>query len=40
VLWFFFGYAALETLVRENGWPYERAEKWLGESAICALEAS
>jgi len=37
VLWFYFGYEALFTLVDDNGWSYERAEKWLGDQACHAL---
>lgn len=37
VLWFFFGYSSLLTLVDENHWTWERAEKWLGDEAILAL---
>jgi AcrR family transcriptional regulator len=37
VLWLYFGYASLFTLVRDNGWTYDRAEKWLTEAASAAL---
>jgi AcrR family transcriptional regulator len=37
VLWFYFGYSGLFTLVDDNGWSYERAEKWLGDEAVRAL---
>jgi hypothetical protein len=37
VLWFYFGYSGLFTLVDENGWAYDRAEKWLGNEATRAL---
>lgn len=37
VLWFYFGYSGLFTLVDENGWSYERAERWLVEQAAAAL---
>lgn len=37
VLWFYFGYAALFVLHDENGWSYDRAEKWLCEEASRAL---
>lgn len=37
VLWYFFGYASLFTLVDDNGWTYDRAEKWLGRAASDAL---
>lgn len=37
LLWFYFGYSALFTLVDESGWSYDQAEKWLGDAAIQAL---
>jgi AcrR family transcriptional regulator len=37
ILWFYFGYSGLFTLVDENGWSYARAEKWLAEEAGHAL---
>ncbi len=37
VLWFYFGYSGLFTLVDDNGWPYDRAEKWLRDEARRAL---
>ena len=37
VLWFYFGYSGLFTLVDDNGWSYERAEKWLRDEARRAL---
>ena len=37
ILWFYFGYSALFTLVDENGWSYARAEKWLAEEALRAV---
>jgi hypothetical protein len=37
VFWFYFGYAGLFTLRDENGWSYERAERWLSEEASRAL---
>jgi hypothetical protein len=37
VLWFYFGYSGLFTLRDENGWSYERAERWLGAQANWAL---
>jgi AcrR family transcriptional regulator len=37
VLWFYFGYSGLFTLVDDNGWSYERAEKWLGDEATRSL---
>jgi len=37
VLWFYFGYWGLFTLLDDNGWSYDRAGKWLGDQAILAL---
>jgi AcrR family transcriptional regulator len=37
VLWFYFGYSGLFTLHDENGWSYERAERWLCQEASRAL---
>ena len=37
ILWFYFGYAAIFTLVDENGWSWSRAEKWLAEEALRAV---
>jgi AcrR family transcriptional regulator len=37
VLWFYFGYSGLFTLVDDNGWSYERAEQWLYTQASRAL---
>src|SRR5450756_474914 len=34
VFWFYFGYAGLFTLHYENGWSYERAERWLCREAV------
>jgi AcrR family transcriptional regulator len=39
VLWFYFGYSALNTLVDENHWTWERAERWLADAAIRVLLA-
>jgi len=39
VLWFYFGYSALFTLVEERHWSWERAEQWLADSAMCMLLA-
>jgi AcrR family transcriptional regulator len=33
ILWFYFGYSGLNTLHYENGWSYDRAERWLTEQA-------
>ncbi len=37
MLWFYFGYSSLFTLVDENHWTWERAEQWLGDQAIRTL---
>jgi len=37
VLWFYFGYSGWFTLTDDNGWPADRAERWLAESARAAL---
>jgi len=37
ILWFYFGYSALFTLVEDNGWSYELAEEWLCHAASRAL---
>lgn len=37
VLWFYFGYSGLFTLVDDNGWSYDRAERWLCDEATSAL---
>lgn len=37
VLWFYFGYWGLYSLHNENGWTYEKAERWLCEAATSAL---
>ena len=37
VFWFYFGYAGLFTLIDDNGWSYERAERWLCAEASRAL---
>jgi AcrR family transcriptional regulator len=37
VMWFYFGYAGLFTLHDDNGWTYERAERWLRREASRAL---
>ena len=37
VLWFYFDYSGLFTLRDENGWRYERGERWLGAQANWAL---
>ena len=40
VLWFYFGYASYFTLLDDNGWSYERAERWLAEQASRELLAA
>ncbi|NMO51180.1 TetR/AcrR family transcriptional regulator [Actinoplanes sp. TBRC 11911] len=37
VLWYYFGYASLFTLVDDNHWTYDRAERWLARAASDAL---
>jgi AcrR family transcriptional regulator len=37
IFWFYFGYSGLFTLHDENGWSYERAERWLCAEASRAL---
>jgi AcrR family transcriptional regulator len=37
VLWFYFGYQSYFTLHDDNGWSYERAERWLADQACQAL---
>jgi AcrR family transcriptional regulator len=37
VFWFYFGYSGFFTLHDENGWTYERAERWLCDEASRAL---
>lgn len=37
VLWFFFGYTGFFTLLDDNGWPAEKAERWLRETAASNL---
>jgi len=37
IFWFFFGYWSYYTMHNENGWPYDRAEKWLATTAQDAL---
>jgi AcrR family transcriptional regulator len=37
ILWFYFGYAGLFTLVDDNGWTYSQAEEWLVDAASRAL---
>jgi AcrR family transcriptional regulator len=39
VLWFCFGYSSYFTLHDENGWSYERAERWLADLACRELLA-
>jgi AcrR family transcriptional regulator len=37
VLWFYLGYSGLFVLHDDNGWSYDRAEKWLCEQCSRAL---
>ena len=37
ILWFYYGYWALFTLIDDNKWTYDRAEKWIAEEAARAL---
>jgi AcrR family transcriptional regulator len=37
VLWLYFGYGSLYTLRHENGWSYDRAERWLAAQAAREL---
>jgi AcrR family transcriptional regulator len=36
-LWFYFGYSGYFTLVDENGWTYNQAQRWLVNQAKSAL---
>lgn len=40
VLWFHFGYAGFFTLVDDNGWTFDQAERWLVRQAAAALRAA
>jgi AcrR family transcriptional regulator len=37
VLWFYFGYTGFFTLLDDNGWPPEKAERWLRDAAAASL---
>ncbi|SCF25692.1 TetR/AcrR family transcriptional regulator [Micromonospora mirobrigensis] len=37
ILWFYFGYSGYFTLLDDNGWTYERSERWLVARAAAAL---
>lgn len=37
ILWFYFGFTGLDTLVIENGWECDRAEDWVAEQVRFAL---
>jgi len=37
VLWFYFGYTGFFTLLEDNGWPPEKAERWLRDMAARCL---
>jgi len=39
ILWLYFGYGSLYTLRHENGWSYDRAERWLATQAARELLA-
>lgn len=39
VLWFYFGYSSYFTLLDDNGWSYDRAERWLANQASRELLA-
>ncbi|GAA3777837.1 TetR/AcrR family transcriptional regulator [Micromonospora maritima] len=39
ILWFYFGYSGYFTLLDDNGWTYEQAERWLVAQATAALRA-
>ncbi len=38
ILWFYLGYSGFFTLVDDNGWSYDQAEKWLITQAQVALQ--
>ncbi|MGK8525032.1 TetR/AcrR family transcriptional regulator [Nocardia asteroides] len=40
ILWFYFGYSGYFTLVDDNDWTFDRAERWLAEQALAALGRS
>ncbi|MBF6195903.1 TetR/AcrR family transcriptional regulator [Nocardia implantans] len=40
ILWFYFGYSGYFTLVDDNDWTFDRAERWLAEQALAALRRS
>jgi AcrR family transcriptional regulator len=37
VFWFYLGYSGLNTLHDDNGWSYDRAERWLCQQITAAL---
>jgi AcrR family transcriptional regulator len=39
VLWFYFGFSGLSAMHDDNGWSFDKAEKWLADEAIRALLA-
>jgi AcrR family transcriptional regulator len=39
-LWFYLGYAGYFTLVDDNGWTFDQAERWLVEQLSAALRAA
>ncbi|WP_174188426.1 TetR/AcrR family transcriptional regulator [Nocardia barduliensis] len=40
ILWFYFGYAGYFTLVDDNGWTFDQAERWLADQALTALHVA
>jgi AcrR family transcriptional regulator len=40
VVWFYFGYSGYFTLVDDNGWSFEEAERWLVAQCCSALGTS
>lgn len=39
VMWFYFGYSGYFTLLDDNGWSYDEAERWLVQQATAALRS-
>ncbi|MEU1801588.1 TetR/AcrR family transcriptional regulator [Streptomyces sp. NPDC019937] len=37
VLWYYLGLSSWRVLVRENGWDWDTAERWLRDQAVAAL---
>ncbi|MGW6456090.1 TetR/AcrR family transcriptional regulator [Streptomyces sp. NPDC055078] len=40
IMWFYFGYTGYSTLVDDNGWSCDQAERWLVQQATTALRTS